>query len=99
MDDIELPYTAIGRAFTGVTPVCQKPIQRVISRSRSNGAMLQRSDTAQLKRTGGQGLVLTVEDQVESVAPINGDLTKIRIKVSYWSDWTELTIGPYWKSY
>ena len=97
--DVDLPYTAIGQAFTGISPIRQKPIQQIISRSTSNGAMPQRSDTTQSRRAVGQGLVLTVEDQVQSPISIGMDLTKIRIKVSYWSEWTELTIGPYWKSY
>jgi len=81
-NDVELPYTAIGHAFTGLFPIRPKqplPIQRVLSRSRSNAA-LHRSDTAQTRR--GQGLILTVEDQVQSPLPIDVDLTKIRIKVS-----------------
>ena len=93
VDDVELPYTAIGQAFTGVSPIRQKPIQRVLSRSRSN-AGLQRSDTNQSRRGRGQGLILTVEDQVHSPLPIDVDLTKIRIKVSSLY-WTKLIIGPY----
>jgi hypothetical protein len=84
VDDVELPYIAIGQAFTGVSPIRPKqplPIQRVLSRSRSN-AGLQRSDTNQSRRAVGQGLILTVEDQVQSPLPIDVDLTKIRIKVS-----------------
>jgi len=82
VEDVELPYTAIGQAFTGVSPIRPKQpphIQRVLSRSRSNAA-LHRSDTAQTRR--GQGLILTVEDQVQSPLPIDVELTKIRIKVS-----------------
>jgi hypothetical protein len=82
--ELELPYTAIGQAFTGVSPIRTKqplPIQRVLSRSRSNVG-LQRSDTSQSRRGRGQGLLLTVEDQVQSLLPIDVDLTKIRIKVS-----------------
>jgi len=81
-NDVELPYTAIGQAFTGVSPIRPKQpphIQRVLSRSRSNAA-LHRSDTAQTRR--GQGLILTVEDQAQSPLPIDVELTKIRIKVS-----------------
>jgi len=82
VDDVELPSTAIGQAFTGVSPIRQKAIQQLISRSRSNGAMPQRSDTTQSRRAVGKGLVLTVEDQVQSPVSISVDLTKIRIKVS-----------------
>jgi hypothetical protein len=84
VDDVELPYTAIGQAFTGVSPIRPKqplPIQRVLSRSRSN-AGLQRSDTNQSRIGRGQGLLLTVEDQVQSPTTIDQDLVKIRIKVS-----------------
>lgn len=81
VDDVELPYTAIGQVFTGVSPIRQKPIQRVLSRSRSN-AGLQRSDTSQSRIGRGQGLILTVGDQVQSPLPLDMDLTKIRIKVS-----------------
>jgi hypothetical protein len=100
VDDVELPYTAIGQAFTGVSPIRPKqplPIQRVLSRSRSN-AGLQRSDTNQSRRAVGQGLILTVEDQVQSPLPLDVDLTKIRIKVSS-LHWTQLIIGPYRKTY
>lgn len=44
VEDEEIPYTAIGEAFTGVSPI--RPKQHLpIHRSRSNGAILQRSDT------------------------------------------------------
>jgi hypothetical protein len=100
VDDIELPYTAIGQAFTGVSPIRPKqplPIQRVLSRSRSN-AGLQRSDTNQSRRGRGQGLILTVEDQVHSPLPIDVDLTKIRIKASS-LHWIKLIIGPHRETY
>jgi hypothetical protein len=100
VDDVELPYTAIGQAFTGVSPIRQKqplPIQRVLSRSRSNVG-LQRSDTNQSRRGRGQGLILTVEDQVQSPTTIDQDLVKIRIKVSS-LHWTKLIIGPHRKTY
>jgi hypothetical protein len=86
--ELELPYTAIGQAFTGVSSVRPKqplPIQRVLSRSRSN-AGLQRSDTSQSRR--GQGLILTVEDQVQSPLAMDVEMTKIRIKVSISKRWS-----------
>lgn len=100
VDDVELPYTAIGQAFTGVSPIRPKqplPIKRVVSRSRSNAA-LHRTDTCQSMRGRGQGLILTVEDQVQSPLQIDVDLTKIRIKVSSLY-WTKLIIGPHRKPY
>jgi hypothetical protein len=98
--ELELPYTAIGQAFTGVSTIRPKqplPIQRVLSRSRSN-AGIQRSDTNQSRRGRGQGLLLTVEDQVQSPTTMDQDLVKIRIKVSS-LHWTKLMIGPYRKTY
>jgi len=100
VDDVELPYTAIGQAFTGVSPIRPKqplPFQRVLSRSRSNVG-LHRTDTSQSRRGRGQGLILTVEDQVQSPLPLDVDLTKIRIKVSS-LHCTKLIIGTYWRTY
>jgi hypothetical protein len=88
--ELELPYTAIGQAFTGVSPIRPKqplPIQRVLSRSRSNVG-LQRSETSHSRRAGGQGLILTVEDEVQSPLQVDMGMTKIRIKVSISKRWS-----------
>jgi hypothetical protein len=81
----DLPYTAIGQAFTGVSPIQPKPLslplQRVLTRSKSTVG-LGRSDTNRSRRGNGQGLLLTVEDQVQSPVNIDQGLIKIRIKVS-----------------
>jgi len=79
----ELPYTAIGQAFTGVSPIRPKqplPVQRALSRSRPMPGGLGRADTQ--SRGKGGGLLLTVEDQVSSPVTIDQELVKIRIKVS-----------------
>jgi hypothetical protein len=92
-DTPEMPYTAIGQAFTGVSPVSTPKEmayvytpQRVPSRSTNGGGSLARSNTNRSlvrERYGeGQGLMLTVEDN-QSQSPIQiNDLVKIRIKVS-----------------
>jgi len=88
-DTPEMPYTAIGQAFTGVSPISRPKEmytytpQRVPSRSGDRG-MLERSNTYQSTPRGqgqGQGLMLTVEDGSPSPSQMT-DLVKIRIKVS-----------------
>lgn len=90
-DTPEMPYTAIGQAFTGVSPISRPKEmytytpQRAPSRSGAAG-MLERSNTYQstTRRQGqgqGQGLMLTVKDGSPSPCQMN-DLVKIRIKAS-----------------
>ena len=94
----EMPYTAIGQAFTtspmphSPSPIPSKPpssyrppiVTRsdTVARSKSN-----RSNTTTLSRSGsmgrqGQGLILTVEDADALLSPLEMEMVKIRIKVS-----------------
>jgi hypothetical protein len=73
-DTPEMPYTAIGQAFTGVSPISRPgemayvyTPQRVPSRSDNGGGRSVRSNTNRSLVHGGygqgQGLMLTVEDE------------------------------------